>query len=340
MATHRNLLLALGCCLAALSCGEAENPSSPASETVPIEPAPPALDAHAIAAEAENPLCAAEDTIAALQTTDRFDRYVDYVEQDSEFVREDFHGKAFWRTPEGRFWSAYKNDITSLARGLAISEVSLYGSPEAEGVREGDVVVDAGARLGMFTRDALEQGAARVVALEVDTKTLTALKRNVALALSQRKVSALHRALWDEATTVRAGDLRTIEQKYAENDLCSDCIGIDERVPDGREVEVETKTLDALVGELTLDRLDLIRLDVPGSHTHALAGARETLRRFRPRIAIDVEDAADVAAEMQALEAAITEAVPEYRYRCTGARYLEAEKRIVPSVVVFSAPPA
>jgi FkbM family methyltransferase len=47
-------------------------------------------------------------------------------------------------------------------------------------------------------------------------------------------------------------------------------------------------TLDALVGELGLQRLDFIKLDVDGHETEVLAGARETLSRFAPPILFEL----------------------------------------------------
>lgn len=54
---------------------------------------------------------------------------------------------------------------------------------------------------------------------------------------------------------------------------------------------VSETTLDALAAELRLDRLDFIKADIEGSEMRFLAGARETIARFRPRLLVELNDA-------------------------------------------------
>lgn len=55
------------------------------------------------------------------------------------------------------------------------------------------------------------------------------------------------------------------------------------------EIDVELRTLDDLVDELGLRRLDLLKVDVEGHEPELLAGAQETLRRLRPTVLIEIE---------------------------------------------------
>ncbi|HXX63559.1 MAG TPA: FkbM family methyltransferase, partial [Bacteroidota bacterium] len=50
--------------------------------------------------------------------------------------------------------------------------------------------------------------------------------------------------------------------------------------------QVRTKSIDALVHECALDRVNLIKMDIEGAELPALRGAEATLRRFRPKLAI------------------------------------------------------
>jgi hypothetical protein len=51
---------------------------------------------------------------------------------------------------------------------------------------------------------------------------------------------------------------------------------------------MEAVTVDAFVRDRGLDRVDFIKLDVEGAERHVLDGAAETLRRFRPKVALSV----------------------------------------------------
>lgn len=47
-------------------------------------------------------------------------------------------------------------------------------------------------------------------------------------------------------------------------------------------------TIDSLVAELKLERVDFIKMDIKGAEQRALRGASATIRRFRPRMALAV----------------------------------------------------
>ena len=51
---------------------------------------------------------------------------------------------------------------------------------------------------------------------------------------------------------------------------------------------VPVRSLDSLVASGEIERVDFIKLDVEGSEIPVLLGARETLRRFKPKLAISV----------------------------------------------------
>lgn len=66
--------------------------------------------------------------------------------------------------------------------------------------------------------------------------------------------------------------------------------------PEARWQRVATETvtettLDAVAAELALDRLDFIKADIEGNEMRLLAGARETIARFRPRLLVELNDA-------------------------------------------------
>lgn len=58
--------------------------------------------------------------------------------------------------------------------------------------------------------------------------------------------------------------------------------------PDTQPVVVATRTVDALLAELGVGRVKLIKIDVEGAEQRVLVGARRTLQRWRPYLVIDL----------------------------------------------------
>lgn len=56
-------------------------------------------------------------------------------------------------------------------------------------------------------------------------------------------------------------------------------------------VEIECRPLDAIIAERSLSRIDLVKIDVEGFEHEVLLGARETLRRFRPKLIVEWHNA-------------------------------------------------
>lgn len=56
-------------------------------------------------------------------------------------------------------------------------------------------------------------------------------------------------------------------------------------------VEIECRPLDAIIAERSLGRIDLVKIDVEGFEHEVLLGARETVRRFRPKLIVEWHNA-------------------------------------------------
>ena len=72
-------------------------------------------------------------------------------------------------------------------------------------------------------------------------------------------------------------------------------------------MQVPLTTIDKIVAELGLPRVDFIKMDIEGAEANALAGARDTLTRFKPRLAIAAEhkpdDEVDIPRAVRSLRA-------------------------------------
>jgi FkbM family methyltransferase len=58
----------------------------------------------------------------------------------------------------------------------------------------------------------------------------------------------------------------------------------------GEGLKLRVRRLDDVVAERGLTRVDVVKIDVEGYEVHVLRGARETLTRFRPTLAVECDD--------------------------------------------------
>ena len=166
-------------------------------------------------------------------------------------------------------------------------------------LRPGDVFVDVGANIGLFTLKAA-RFASRVVAAEPGAAAGRQLADNLALN-GFRNVTIVPKAISDT------------EGKAA---LFHNPLGDDPQafslINDGtssESEEVEITTLDRLVTEFGLERVDCLKIDVEGAEDRVIKGAAGTLGRFHPAVIFEMncptllKDGGDPAAAWVALGA-------------------------------------
>lgn len=220
----------------------------------------------------------------------------------SRLLEQDPAGYNLWETPKGRYWIPRGSDY-SLPFNLAEQERKIYGQGE-QGVQPGDVVLDCGASVGVFTREALAAGARLVVAVELAPENLECLRRNFAAEVRVGRVIIYPKGVWDK------DDMLTL---YVDpgNSPADSVVMRPERAREGPKVPLTT--IDKLVEELQLERVDFIKMDVEGAEQRALVGARRTLERFRPRLALSAYHRED---DPQRIPELVRQAWPGYRMQC------------------------
>jgi len=158
-------------------------------------------------------------------------------------------------------------------------------------VRPGDVVYDVGANIGLHVRFVVGCLHARqVVAFEPASDNVELLKRNLELGQMSDQVRILPIALADVDG----------EQEFQLDDVSS-ASGVLNSVSVGNASEsrnqygfppltttVEVAALDSLLQRERLPAPDVIKIDIEGAEGLMLRGARKTLERFGPRLAIEL----------------------------------------------------
>jgi FkbM family methyltransferase len=220
-------------------------------------------------------------------------------------------------TPHGEWWTSAES-LTGLYLEIAEQVHDIYGTGDA-GVRKGDIVLDCGANIGIFVRKALDRGARRVIAIEPVPITAEALQRNFAAEVASGRVVVYRKGVWDHEDVlpmhVNADHTRDSFLRPMEGDT-----GI---------VNLPLTTIDKIVAELGLERVDFIKMDIEGAERQALLGATGTIRRFHPRMSLclyhEKEDPVAVPAAVRKIDVSY-----RWKWRC-----LQMTDNVIPEIAYF-----
>ncbi len=237
----------------------------------------------------------------------------------SRMIDKDPAGYHLWDTPHGKYWMPTGSDY-ALPWDLAEQERKIYGTGERS-VRAGDIVLDCGANVGVFTREALKAGAKLVVAIEIAPENLECLRRNFAGEIRAGSVVVYPKGVWDK------DDFLTLNVDPG-NSAADSVVMRPEKAHDGPRVELTT--IDKIVAELNLKRVDFIKMDIEGAEQNALRGGRETLAKYHPRLSLSAYHRPD---DPQKIPEAVRSAWSGYRMECGPCA--DAKTFIRPDVLYF-----
>ena len=205
---------------------------------------------------------------------------------------------------------------------FALAQFQVTAYPGIE-VRPGDIVIDGGGYVGDWTKWALNAGAARLLVVEPSREQLVCIQRNLAEEIRQGRVTVCPKGLWDAEGRVYFS--------YDPTNPAADRVTENAK---GAGEWIELTTIDKLVAELKLDRVDVIKLDIEGAESRAIRGARETVNRFRPRLAIATEHTDDMYQNNRNVIQAVKEVAPFYRVKC-GYCNMDQRRQVVPETLYF-----
>ncbi len=175
-------------------------------------------------------------------------------------------------------------------------------------VRPGEVVLDCCAHVGVVTHAALSRGAARVISVEPDPVNQECLRRNFEREIAAGRVVVLKKAVWDREGTL---EFQRSEQNLGANTAVM--------TQSGDKIQVSATTIDRIAEEY--GRIDYIKMDIEGSERKALAGARNTLHRYKPRLAIEANHLPD---DGRVLPSLILQGNPDYSITCGPCEIIDA----------------
>jgi len=264
--------------------------------------------------------CSYADTVNSHQLLLDLDKYANEFGAASHIVQQDPVGLELVETPRGNYWTI-KND-KFLRFTLAEQELEIYGS-DKRGVQPGDVVLDCGANVGTFTRTALSRGAKLVVAIEPAPATVECLRRNFVHEIAEGRVIVCPKGVWDHVDVLELA-------------VASDGNNTGNSFVFGRNLSAKVKvpltTIDILVDELHLPRVDFIKMDIEGAEKQALRGGAQTIKKFQPRLALSAEHFREDPVEIPKVVSAISAA-----YEMKASSCHDDFLRVPPEVLLFAA---
>ena len=146
---------------------------------------------------------------------------------------------------------------------------------------EGDIVIDAGACWGetalYFAGTVGDRG--RVVAFEFIPSNAEVLHKNIeANPDFTDRIIVVDRPLWD----VEDQELFYVDWGPGSR------VSFEKMRDDVSDNKCWTTTIDSVVEKYELPSVDFIKMDIEGAEPGALEGARNTIRRFHPKLAISL----------------------------------------------------
>jgi len=152
-----------------------------------------------------------------------------------------------------------------------------YSIPECH-VEKGDIVLDCGAHIGSFSYIASKK-ASLIFAFEPTPLIYHVLKKNIRLwriknIILIKKAVYLDRRNCDFFVDFMRTDGSTLSKERAKI------------LSQPKLIKVKCISIDNFVKERRLKRVDFIKMDIEGAEIEALKGAKNTIKKFKPRMAI------------------------------------------------------
>jgi len=162
-------------------------------------------------------------------------------------------------------------EVLPAVQAWVLNQYELIGKCE---VSPGSYVIDGGAYKGETSFWFLSKGAEKIYSFEPDSNCFSLLSENIKRNRVPDKIIPIKKALSN-----KVGIISFIATGVGASKLDAECKS---------QENIEAVTLDSFVKKEGLPRVDFIKLDVEGAELEVLEGAVESIKKFRPKMAISV----------------------------------------------------
>ena len=170
-------------------------------------------------------------------------------------------------------------------------------------MHKGETFVDVGANVGYYSLKIAKEYSSNgvtIIAIEAHPGNYKALSKNIELN-DFKCITAINKAVSDHKGIVKLYDrVDTRNRIRSEMYSLSNAFLNESNVarPEGSSLEIESDTLDNILGE---QRVDVMKIDIEGAEVSALKGGTRTLKKLR-KIIVEVHGASNSDKVMQILE--------------------------------------
>jgi FkbM family methyltransferase len=167
-------------------------------------------------------------------------------------------------------------------------------------IRKDDIVIDAGANMGLFSLFCIDKEIKKVYAFEPQKSALSILQKNISLNNAVNLIEPVPLGVSDKTDNY--------ELLHSNSGHVAASI-ILKRNDDNDSETIHCVDLDSWVIKNNIPRIDFIKADIEGAERNMIVGATQILRDFTPRLAICTYHLPD---DPVVLEGLILKANPHY----------------------------
>jgi FkbM family methyltransferase len=169
------------------------------------------------------------------------------------------------------------------------TELALFNTHEplntkllAKNLKKGMVCFDIGANIGYYTllESKIVGDEGKVIAIEPSPVNFAQLQKSI------QNENANNVELYQMAGGDQNGTIKFLLNSHS--NLSRIILNEEKSNPEGIIVDVPVKKLDSFLDEFSIKKLDFIRMDVEGYEFNILEGMRNSIKKFRPMIQMEV----------------------------------------------------